>query len=186
MTVPLSSAVSTGDRLLVDGLPCQEVSESVDVALSLAEQESVDVLARYLRSLGGLLPDGSVAAPSARRSRRLRGRSRTLASSRQVPAGSTRWRSRRSPGGVLEVVEGCTGSRELRPPVLSDAVAPAAVAPAAGADSGAGTPAHAIWSGFSLLVGGSVKGMGRASPHRGEGLGPCLTTISMLFLPIMA
>ena len=186
VTVPLSSAVSTGDRLLVDGLSCQEVSESVDVALSLAEQESVDVFARYLRSPGGVLPDGSVAAPFAR-SRRSRGRSRIQASSRQVAAGSTRWCSRGSPGGVLEVVQGCTGSCEAQLPVLSDAVAPAVVVPTAGADSCAGTPAHAILSGFSPLTGGSVKGMGRrASPHREGRLGPCLTMILKLFLPIMA
>ena len=95
------------------------------------------MFARYLRSPGGLLPDGSVAAPSARRSRGLRERSRTLASSRQVLARSTRWCSRRSPGGVLEVVQGCTG-REAQLPVLSDVVAPAVVAPAAGADSSEG------------------------------------------------
>ena len=138
MTVSLLSTISAGDTLVVDDLPCREVSESVDVALSLPEHESVDVFARYLRSPGGLLPDGSVAAQSARRSRRLRERSRTLASSRQVLARSTRWCSRRSPGGVLEVVQGCTGRRGAQLPVLSDVVAPGVVAPAAGADSSEG------------------------------------------------
>ena len=46
--------------------------------------------------------------------------------------------SRRSPGGVLEVVQGCTGRRGAQLPVLSDVVAPALVAPAAGADSSEG------------------------------------------------
>ena len=87
----------------------------------------------------------------------------------------------------LRLYRGCTGSRELQLPVQSDdVVAPSAVASAAGAHSAAGTPAHAIWSGFSPFGGGSVKGMGRASPHRGKGPDPCLTTISIVFLPIMA
>lgn len=55
----------------------------------------------------------------------------------------------------------------VRLPALSDAVAPAVVAPTAGADSGAGTPAHAIRLEFSPLQGGSVKGVGRSSSHRG-------------------
>ena len=110
---------------------------------------------------------------------------------REGVRGPRRWAWRRwlvlRQGRRVEAVQGCTGSRGAQLPVLSDdVVAPAAVAPADGADSGAGTPAHAIGSEFSPLGGGSVKGAGRASPHRGGGLGPCLTTTSMLFLPIMA
>ena len=133
--VPLP--VRPADTLLVDGCSCQEVPESVDAALVLAGQDSVDVIVRCLGVPWGVSADGGVAARSAR-SRGSRGCSQTLASGPQVAVRPARRGSCWSPAGFREACTGCTGSREARLPVLSDALAPTVVGPTAGADSGAG------------------------------------------------